>query len=405
MIKIKILHICQYYNDGWGYQENLLPKYQAKLGHEVVVVTSDRRPYYAGDSNPRIVGTGTFYDNGIRVERLPIKWEFRNRFVVFKNLFEKLEEEKPDYIFFHGLTSPALATVSYYKKKQEKTFVAVDSHSDLTNSARKWLWRKIYYEGYWKAKIRKYIDYIDLVFGVTPARCHFVQYFLGIPENKLRLLPIGADTSTTVDLLKNRKELRGEYGLSEQDIVLVTGGKLNSRKKLDELLIAIKGLNVKLLIFGKIIDEKCRKLLEKAENAIFFGWQGRINTLKMLSAADIAIWPGTHTTLMEDAIATQTPLIERYHGNTAHHIRGNGAYLFAATSIEIRQLLTILIENRELLKKMKSAALNQYKLLSYENIAKESIKYYYDRSPGNIHKSIMSDPLCNYENKGFVKYL
>ena len=37
---MKILHISPncVYNDYWGYQENLLPKYQRRLGHEVSII-------------------------------------------------------------------------------------------------------------------------------------------------------------------------------------------------------------------------------------------------------------------------------------------------------------------------------------------------------------------------------
>ena len=41
---MKILHIAPNapYNRGWGYQENLLPKYHKKLGHDVTVVVQTR---------------------------------------------------------------------------------------------------------------------------------------------------------------------------------------------------------------------------------------------------------------------------------------------------------------------------------------------------------------------------
>ena len=29
------------YNDYWGYQDNLLPKYQRKLGHQVIIITTN----------------------------------------------------------------------------------------------------------------------------------------------------------------------------------------------------------------------------------------------------------------------------------------------------------------------------------------------------------------------------
>ena len=40
---MKIVHIAPNatYNEGWGYQENLLPKYHAKLGHEVTLIITN----------------------------------------------------------------------------------------------------------------------------------------------------------------------------------------------------------------------------------------------------------------------------------------------------------------------------------------------------------------------------
>lgn len=40
---MRIVHIAPNapYNNYWGYQENLLPKYQKKLGHEVILIVSN----------------------------------------------------------------------------------------------------------------------------------------------------------------------------------------------------------------------------------------------------------------------------------------------------------------------------------------------------------------------------
>ena len=37
----KILHIINYYQEGFGYQENYLPKCQKSFGFDVKVLTSD----------------------------------------------------------------------------------------------------------------------------------------------------------------------------------------------------------------------------------------------------------------------------------------------------------------------------------------------------------------------------
>ena len=114
---MKIVHICQYYNDGFGYQKNLLSKYQAKLGHKSMVITSDWSSCFSGEKKGKIVGTGEFIDNSVRILRLPISGEFKGRSVRFVNLKESLEFEKPDYIFHHGMNAPSLITAIKYKKK------------------------------------------------------------------------------------------------------------------------------------------------------------------------------------------------------------------------------------------------------------------------------------------------
>ncbi len=183
---LKIIHICQYYNEGYGYQENLLTRYQATLGHKVMVITSDRMSYFSGKRVPKIVGTGEFEDNGIRILRLPIKSKFKGRLVFFNNLYDILKREKPDYIFHHGLKDPSIKTVCKYKKTHPSTFLVADNHADLNFFNKISVKRLLYYRIYSTLRFKKYINYIDLVFGVTPARCYFAENELGIPHNLTR---------------------------------------------------------------------------------------------------------------------------------------------------------------------------------------------------------------------------
>ena len=114
---MKIVHVQQSYEDGMGYQENILPAYQAKLGHEVTLITSDLSPYYGFQSSNRYKSPGEYIENGFKIRRIKTKGEFKGRFVLFDDLFRVLEEEKPDYIFHHGVTAPSLYDVVNYKKK------------------------------------------------------------------------------------------------------------------------------------------------------------------------------------------------------------------------------------------------------------------------------------------------
>ncbi|UXZ09720.1 hypothetical protein F1C14_14220 [Clostridium perfringens] len=83
---MKIVHIHQYYNDGMGYQENILPRYHKKLNNEVFLITSDLSNGF--DKESRSKEKGTYYDNGIIIKRIGIYCEFKNRFVIFKDLYK-----------------------------------------------------------------------------------------------------------------------------------------------------------------------------------------------------------------------------------------------------------------------------------------------------------------------------
>ena len=402
---MKIIHISQYYNDGYGYQENILPYYQKLLGHEVIHITSDRMSSFV-PIEKRIVGTKEYYENEIKIIRLPIIGEFKGRFVMFKGLYRILEKEKPDYIFHHGLTSPSLLECIKYKKKYS-TFLAADNHADLNISGRNKVWLWGYYKNFWGRILKKNYKYIDLIFGVTPLRSMFPVKYLYAPIDKIRFLPIGADTRNIPK--ENVFELREKYDFDKNELIIVTGGKITKRKRMDKILDAfrmIESENVKLIIFGKIFDKDFEKKMIKTKNVKYLGWLDRKKTLEVLKLADIAIWNTQHTTLIEDAIASETPLILRYYGSTAHFIDRNGLYLYSNSVKEIYEKIKLVVENREILNKMKNASVKMSNLLSYENVAKESLEYYYDSTPKFAHRYFMNNKFIdeNYEHFEKISY-
>jgi len=400
---MKIVHICQYYNDGYGYHENLLPQYQARLGHEVVIITSEREfSFRELKSEHRIKKPNTYLDGQVRIIRIPIVGEFKNRFVIFKNLAAVIENEKPDYLWHHGLTHPSIVTVAKYKQKHPSVFTVADNHSDLNNSARYLLWKLGYYNLFWRVVLSNCVKYLDIAFGVTPARCHFANEELGVPWSIIRLLPQGADEETARSI--------GAYAIKRDNLnrklVLVTGGKINPNKNISSLFNAVTGLDIELCVFGALSPDIKTELSNSLPNNItFLGWLNREQTLKILVEADIAVWNRQHTNLIEDAIATLTPLILRYHGSTCYQIKDNGFYLYSDSSNEIRQYLQFLIRHREIILDMRNAADKMLHFLSYNRIAQESIDYYYDTSPKATHKIIMLDPMSSPRNKDFRKLI
>ena len=67
---MKIVHCCfgmEHYLDTWGYQQNVLPMYHAKMGHETTVLASnDTFPTMAGGKLvEEIKSKGDNYFNGL----------------------------------------------------------------------------------------------------------------------------------------------------------------------------------------------------------------------------------------------------------------------------------------------------------------------------------------------------
>ena len=103
---MKVTHICLAgpVTDGWNYQDNLLTKYQEKLGYNVSIITSEWIWTEKGK-----LGKCEKHDyvnaDGVRTIRLPMKGkdDFNRKFKKYPALYETLEKLSPDVLFIHGV--------------------------------------------------------------------------------------------------------------------------------------------------------------------------------------------------------------------------------------------------------------------------------------------------------------
>ena len=116
--------------------------------------------------------------------------------------------------------------------------------------------------------------YIDIVYGVTPWRVQYAEDYYRIPSEKIKLLIMGADdVKINFEHRKSiRKKIRSQYGIEENEFLIVTGGKIDKKKKIDILANSCAGMSgVKLLIFGRILDDvrkEFESILKDTDNII-----------------------------------------------------------------------------------------------------------------------------------------
>lgn len=381
-IGMKIVHICisAPYIDGWGYQENLLPEYLNSLGVENYVIASSSNfpTYLKQEEILKIQSKGRKYQyNGITVYRLNT-CSLSSNFIVTCRLSKVLEEIKPDIILHHNINPTSLLIASRYSKKNGCTLL-VDNHADEINMNKNKAWVAFYHKFLVRFSCKCCDSTITKYLGVTHSRCDFIRKYYKIPEEKIELLPIGADTKFA-DTIDRKDILRVKYGFSVNDFIVVSGGKMGLYKGTDILIKSVKvlceeNLKMKLILFGTYEDSSTKELAESNSFITQFGWCDRKKTLELLKLANVACWPIHHTTLIEDAISVNTPIILRKTKTTEHLIAGNGAWIDPPSIEKLSQILRVFVKCPESDKKtVRDSAVSLKRTLSYDSIAKRILE-------------------------------
>jgi len=393
---LKIVHVMNWYIPGLGYQENILPVEQKKLGHEVNIITSDRFPYYRGYENHigkikgnRIMRTGCFSDNDVNIYRLPCIFELKRHGETFLiGLKKHLMKLQPDIVHAHGTFSPlTLLTIHYCKNIGIP--IVIDDHSHEDNFFLHSLITNIYLKIV-KKFYNIYIQNISFFLPVTYSSSDIIKSTLTIPKEKIEILHLGANTHIFKKSKKSKKEGRTEIGIEDDEVLIISSGKFTESKDIHVLIKAFVSIcrkysNVKLLLVGNGSKEYMRYLKELVDTfdikdeVIFHDFVVNIELPKFYNAADIGVWPGDHTITAIEAAATGLPVIIPLY-NPAYLILFNNQSAIGFERGNINSLyekISMLIEDTKKREKISTQALRIVeKELSWEIIAKKSLQIY-----------------------------
>lgn len=376
----KILHICLAgrFTDGWGYQDNLLPKYHRKLGFEVYVIATEN----SWDKNSQLSKQKEYYnDDGVKIIRLSLKKhsKYKSKFKRFERLSYYINAVSPDILFVHGVQFCDLNIIIRYVKKHPGVTMYIDNHTDLKNSAKTFLSKKVLHGMIWKHLAQKAVPYTKKFYGVTPVRVDFLSDMYGVPKEKTELLLLGADDEKINAALSPeiRAEKRREYNLSENDFVIIAGGKIDINKSqiitLMEAVNKTENENIKLLVFGSVIknlEEKFNKQL--TDKVRYIGWKKSTDIYSEFAAADIVAFPGLHSVLWEQAVGTGKPCIFKKIPGFEHIDLGGNCLYFE--NDDIKHYMDVIRNAEKNISSMNKIALSGIKKFSYMEIAKQSIE-------------------------------
>lgn len=383
---MNIIHICLAgpVTDGWSYQDNLLSKYHAVLGHNVYLITSqyvwnEKGKLYKGESGDYI------NDDGVHFYRIPIKnnADFSSKFKRYVGLLCLLEKTNPDVLFVHGCQFRDIDVIVKFCKKNPDVKVFVDNHADFSNSATSWISKNILHKIVWKHYAQKIDPYVKKWYGVMPARVDFLKNVYGLDEDRIRLLVMGADNEKVNNALTSgaSEKIRSMYNIGNDDFLIITGGKIDAAKYQTVLLMeAVNRLHnsrVKLLVFGSVSPGLTEKVNSNCSEFVkYIGWIKSDESYDYFSAADLVVFPGRHSVFWEQVAGLGIPMICKFWDGTTHiDVGGNVRFLYNDSADEIYSVIKELTENSEEYEKMKSVAVEKGRdSFLYDSIARRSLE-------------------------------
>lgn len=378
---MKIVHLCLscFYIDNYSYQENLLPKYHVKMNYDVTVIASSFSFNDQGLGCYLEVPSEKMVEDGYKVIRLAYKkpYNLYRTLRRYENLYKTIEKEAPDIIFSHGISMADNTTILKYIKRNKYVKLYVDNHADYINSARSFVSKNILHKVIWKYYAKMLEPYMIRCWGVTPLRCRFVKEMYNIKSEKVAFLPMGVDD----EMIPNEREkvrvmIRKKLGINDNSVLIITGGKVDRRKNIHILIDALNKLdnhNVHLVICG-VLSPEMQYLYDAFNDKIhYMGWCTSQQVMDFMVAADIACFPGTHSTLWEQSVGVGLPAIFKYWDEMNHvNVNDNCLFVKGEDVNDLENKIKFMIEPNNYFRIKINAELAASKF-RYSTIAKQSI--------------------------------
>ena len=382
---MRVLHLClgNFYIDNYSYQENMLTKYHKLMGHDVTVIAS-LFTYNEEGKEAMLPGPSEYNDiNGVHVIRLAYKRPVRVYKLLrcFVGLKEAIESVCPEIIFSHNLSYSDTTVVANYLKHNPQVKIFADNHADYINSAKNWLSKHILHPIIWRYYAKVLEPYLLRCYGVTPMRCRFLNEMYQIGTKLIDFLPLGVDDEAIPsDRDVVRFEIRSKLQIPSNAIVMVTGGKIDHLKNIHVLIDAMNQLDdnrLHLIICGILTPEmaQLKYKIEANPRIHHLGWCNAAQVMNCMVAADFACFPGTHSTLWEQAIGVGLPAIfKRWHEMEHVNINGNCLFINGEDINELRLALSHFMDSRFMTQISKKAGIASQSFL-YSKIAQKAIAF------------------------------
>ncbi|MBY8908366.1 glycosyltransferase family 4 protein [Salinicoccus roseus] len=333
---MKILHWDEMFHPNFGYQINVLPKYQVEAGHEVTIMTSENiesHPTFAGlNSQHNIQEQDKLYERryGVKIIRLPIHGVLSGRVIYKRGYINKIKNHDSDIVFCHTNDTLSGIRITQNAKKIGKPIIFDNHMLEMASNNKLRSIFRLYFKVFVTPIIKKNKYKI-----IKTQDSDYVNTQLGIPRELTPYISFGTDTSLFYPNDNKKRELRREYNIEPDAFVIIYTGKLTESKGGKLLGEVLKKpfetkKNVVAIVVGNTIDDygkEVEKLFLKSYNKIIRLSTQDYQTLPNLyQMADLGIFPKQCSLSFFDMQACGLPVVaEENEINNERLSHNNGA--------------------------------------------------------------------------------
>ncbi|MEI7576161.1 MAG: glycosyltransferase family 4 protein [Armatimonadota bacterium] len=375
--------------------QNSLPKFFGRLGIDMHVITLDLAPYYQFETHrkayenfvdePLVPGTVEQMD-GFKLHILG--HESKLGFMRPVGLEEKLRELRPDIlqtmaaIGWIPLDCARLKNKIGYKLFTASHYMVVVF--PLATAGLPWFHPKMVKSFLTRFVPGRWISWKTTHFyGATKDCSEVAMRFFGVQPRKVSESEIGVDTemlrpvSSREDAVE-RAQFREQFGVAENEILVLYTGRLSPEKKTPLLAQAIAELRAqgepyRVLFVG---DGDDKSEVEKHDGAISTPFVNFKELGKFYRGADIGCWPTQESMSMIDAAACGLPLLVNHDVRASERYEGN-ALKFQLNDLEDLKAKLLEMKSSELREKLGKVGSEKIRTqFSWESKAKQRIADY-----------------------------
>jgi glycosyltransferase involved in cell wall biosynthesis len=243
---------------------------------------------------------------------------------------------------------------------------------------------------------KKYMQKINAIHVVTNSEYEEMHQYLGIPYEKMTIIPHGVDHDffkPSLDKEKTRIEILSELNIPIEKYFLHVGESNYVRKNQHMIIKAFKnakksGLKHNLIIAGKHYPE-IEEVAKKVPGVFVLDWIKNPQLLKLIQGADAFILPSIHEGFgmpLTEAMSCAVPCISSNKHAPPEVIGDSGILVNSGNSVEISQAMLKLANDPVLLETLSKKSLKQSEKFSWKKNA-EQIFELYDVDPNKPMKN------------------